>query len=256
MMKSRVRPLFLALTAPFIFSVLPACLSTGVRSSGSDLPQTGTRFSDGQLRVSVKHNCDKRCESFRADFENLSAAPLEILMGQGQLKRGAEAFSLKRLGKEKGNIVVPPRGTVTAELAPYSAATGRRLSYVVPRAVWCSVKMDAACKNTVEVDAHCAGYARGYFTVYKEAQGWVLLTFAYRTGDRVEMLQSPPPETTNFQGPADTPQTNDRAPAFFRDPDDVVFYKIECNDKCKCKGLTRPRTFSDDAFKPVIEPIP
>jgi len=235
---------------------LPACMSTGVRSSGAELPQAGTSFGDGQLKVNINHNCNKRCESFSAKFENLTAAPIEVLVGQSRLRRGAERFVLRRQGKERGNVVVPPRSSVSAEFAPFSSADNRRLSYVVPKAVWCSARIDSACKKTIEADAQCAGYARGYFTVYKEAEGWVILNFSYRNGDRVAMIESPAPDVGNFLGPVEVPKADERAPAFFRDPDDVVFYKMECNEKCRCKNLTKPRSNSEDGLKPVIEPIP
>lgn len=254
---------FLSLMIPVLLLLLPACLSTGVRSSGSDLPQAGTTFGDGQLKVQIDHNCGQRCESFSAKFENLTANPIEILVAQSRLKRGAEKFPLKRQDKDKekdktkgSNVVVPPRSSVTAEFAPFSPATGRRLSYVVPKAVWCSLKVDSECKKTLDADAQCAGYARGYFTVYREAEGWVIVTFSYRTSDRVETIESPAPDASHLRGPAEVPKADDRAPAFFREPNDVVFYKLECNEKCRCKNLTKPRSNSEDGLKPVLEPVP
>ncbi|MFZ9521542.1 MAG: hypothetical protein ACO3A4_13790 [Silvanigrellaceae bacterium] len=255
-MPRNARHSFLALFLPLSAVLLQACLSTGVRSSGSVLPQAGTTFSDGQLKVDIDHNCGRRCESLTAKFENTTASPIEILVGQARLRRGAEKFALKRIDKEKGNIVVAPRTSVSAEFAPFSSANGRRLTYVVPQAVWCSVKMDSECKKTMEADAQCAGYARGYFTVHKEAEGWVILTFGYRIADRTEVLQSPPPDASNFRGPSEVPREDNQAPAFFRDPDDMVFYKMECNNKCKCKNLTKPRSNSEDGLKPFVEDIP
>ncbi|MEY3902959.1 MAG: hypothetical protein RL189_2265 [Pseudomonadota bacterium] len=237
-------------------SCLPACLSSGVRSSGSPLPQAGTSFGDGQLKVEIDHNCGARCESVSAKFENLTATPIEILVNQARLKRGAEKFVLKRQGKERGNVVVPAKSSVSAEFAPFSSANGRRLSYVVPESVWCSVKIDPACRKTLEADAQCAGYARGYFTVYNEAEGWVVLNFTYKIGERTEVVESPAPDSSNLRGPSEVPKADDRAPAFFREPNNIVFYKMECNDKCKCKNLTKPRSNSEDGLKPVIEPIP
>lgn len=241
---------------PCFLVFFQGCLSTGVRSSGSELPQSATTFADGQLKIEIDHNCGKRCESFTAKFENLTASPIEILVNSTRLKRGAEKFVVKRIDKEKGNVVVAPRTSVKAEFAPYSSANGRRLSYVVPKAVWCSMKMDSQCKKTLEADAQCAGYARGYFTVHKEAEGWVLLGFAYRIADRTEVIQSPAPDSSNYRGPVEVPKEDDRAPAFFRDPDDIVFYKMECGENCKCKNLTKPRSNSEDGLKPVVEPIP
>ena len=255
-MKFRVLTFLRAILLICSASLFTACLSTGVRSSGSDLPQAGTSFGDGELKVKIDHNCGKRCESFSAKFENLTESPIEILVGQSRLKRGASKYEVRRLGKERGNILVPPRSSVSAEFAPFSASDKRRMSYVVPKGVWCSVKVDSACKKTLEADAQCAGYARGYFTVYREAEGWVILNFSYRTGGRVAMIESPAPQTENFLGPSETPREDERAPAFFRDPDDLVFYKMECNDKCRCKNLTKPRSNSEDGFKPVVEPLP
>ncbi len=231
------------------------CLSMGVRSAGSELPQAGTQFGDGQLSVSVKHNCSERCETVSAKFENLTASPMEIIVNQSKLKRGAEKFAMKRQGEQTGNLKIPAKGSVSADFAPYSAANGRRLSYIAPKSVWCSMKVDAACKNSSEADANCAGYARSYFDVYTEAGGWIVLSFAYKVGDRQEFVQSPAPETMG-RGPDVVPRENDRAPAFFREPDSVVFYKMECNENCRCTDVTKPRRFSDDKLKPVIEPTP
>jgi hypothetical protein len=96
-MPRNARHSLLALLLPLSALLLPACLSTGVRSSGSALPQAGTTFSDGQLKVDVDHNCGKRCESLTAKFENTTASQIEILVGQARLKRGAEKFALKRI---------------------------------------------------------------------------------------------------------------------------------------------------------------
>ncbi|MBM3382997.1 MAG: hypothetical protein FJY29_11210 [Betaproteobacteria bacterium] len=246
-----VRLAFVATAVP----LFTACLSTGVRSSGSELPQAATAFGDGQLRVSVDHNCKERCETMSVDFENLTTSPMEILVNQARLQRGAEKFALKRQGEQTGNLKIPPKKKASADFAPYSAANGRRLSYVAPEAVWCSLKVSPECKNTAEADALCAGYARSYFDVYTEAGGWILLNFAYNMGGRTEMIQSPAPETLG-RGPDVLPKQDDRAPAFFREPNNVVFYKMECNEKCRCTDLTKPRRFSDDKLKPVIEPIP
>lgn len=255
-MDSRRSALVLKLvTLPLIASALTACLSTGVRSSGSELPQAATTFGDGQLSVEVDHNCGERCETMSVKFNNLSTYPMEILVNQARLKRGAEKFSLKRQGEQKGDLLIPAKGSAKAEFAPYSSANGRRLSYVAPKAVWCSMKVDSACQKPTEAEALCAGYARSYFDVYTEAGGWIVLTFAYKVGDRQELVQSPVPETVG-KGPDVVPRENDRAPAFFRQPDSVVFYKMECNDKCKCTDVSKPRRFSDDKLKPVIEPTP
>ncbi|MEN9530669.1 MAG: hypothetical protein RI932_2542 [Pseudomonadota bacterium] len=240
---------------PSALTLFTACLSTGVRSSGSELPQAGTTFGDGQLRVSVDHNCTERCETMSVEFENLTTSPMEILVNQARFQRGAEKFSLKRQGEQTGNLKIPPKKSASADFAPYSAASGRRLSYVAPKAVWCSMKVSPECKNTAEADALCAGYARSYFDVYTEAGGWILLNFAYTVGGRTEIVQSPAPETMG-RGPDVLPVSNDRAPAFFREPDAVVFYKMECNERCRCTDITKPRRFSDDKLKPVVEPIP
>jgi hypothetical protein len=236
-------------------SLMTGCLSTGVRSAGSALPQAGTQFSDGQLKVTVEHNCSERCESASIQFQNLTAYPIEIQNRRAWLKRGAEKFPLQRLGEQSGNVKVPPKSTVKANFAPFSPATKRRLSYVAPEAVWCSMKVDSACQNTTEASAVCAGYARSYFDVYTEAGGWIVLNFPYKIDDRIETVQSPAPESLG-RGPAVAPKVDDRAPAFFREPDSVVFYKMDCNDKCKCTDVTKPRRFSDDKFKPVLEDIP
>lgn len=255
-MKIQLRTFFKSFLFICSASFFTACMSTGVRSSGSELPQAATSFGDGELKVKIAHNCGSRCESLSAKFENLTDTPIEVLVGQSKLKRGASKYELRRVGKERGNVLVPPRSSVSAEFAPYSTADRRRMSYVVPKAVWCSLKIDPACKKTLEPDAQCAGYARGYFTVYREAEGWVILNFSYRSGGRVAMIESPSPQTENFLGPAETPREDDRAPAFFREPDEMVFYKMECNDKCRCKNLTKPRSNSEDGFKPVVEPLP
>lgn len=234
---------------------LAACQSTGVRSAGSELPQAGTEFGDGQLKVSVDHKCGTRCETLKAKFENLTQYPMEILVGQARLQRGAEKFAMKRQGDQVGNVKIPAKGSASAEFAPYSAANGRRLSYVAPTAVWCSMKVHDSCKKTPEADAMCAGYARSYYDIYTVAGGWITLTFAYKVGDRQEIVQSPLPEVTG-KGPDVVPSENSRAPAFFREPDSVVFYKMECDEKCKCSDLNKPRRFSDDKLKPVVEPTP
>lgn len=239
----------------FFAALTTGCLSTEVRSAGSVLPQAATTFSDGQLRVSVDHNCSERCETASVNFENLTAHPVEVLVRKTWLKRGAEKFPLQRLGEQPGNVKIPPMSSVKTEFAPFSPATKRRLSYVVPEAVWCSMKVDSACKEVTEASALCAGYARSYFDVYTEAGGWIILNFPYKVEDRVEAVQSPAPESLG-KGPAVAPKVTDRAPAFFRQPDSVVFYKLECDEKCKCTDVTKPRRFSDDKFKPVIEEVP
>ncbi|NBO38238.1 hypothetical protein EBU99_06620 [bacterium] len=251
----RLQSQLLAVVLPLSLLHLTGCLSTGVRSSGADLPQAPTAFGDGQLKVQVEHNCGKRCETLTAKFVNLADNPMEILVGQSKLQRGAEKFVLKRQGKDTGNLKIPAKGSASADFAPYSAANGRRLSYVVPSSVWCSMKVDSACKQPSEGEALCAGYARSYYDVYTEAGGWIIVTFAYKVGDRQELVQSPVPEVLG-KGPDVVPRENDRAPAFFRDPDSVVFYKIECNDKCRCVDVNKARRFSDDKLKPVIEPTP
>lgn len=243
------------LTLPWFASGLTACLSSGVRSSGAELPQAGTIFGDGQLNVGVEHNCTERCESMSVKFTNQSNYPMEILVNQARLQRGAEKFTLKRQGEAKGNLTIPPQGTAKAEFAPYSPAHGRRLSYVAPKAVWCSMKVDSACKNPSDAEALCAGYARSYYDVYTEAGGWIVMTFAYKIGDRQEVVQSPVPEALG-KGPDVVPREDDRAPAFFRQPDSVVFYKMECNEQCKCTDVSKPRKFSDDKLKLVVEPTP
>lgn len=255
MVTSRLSPVMPLLQLLGIASMTAGCVSNGVRSAGSVLPQAGSTFSDGQLRVSVEHDCGERCEKASVKFENLTTYPVEVLVRKTWLKRGAEKFPLQRLGEQSGNVKIPPKSSLKAEFAPYSPATKRRLSYVAPEAVWCSMKVDPACKETTEASAVCAGYARSYFDVYTEAGGWIILNFPYKIEDRVETVQSPAPESLG-KGPGVTPKVTDRAPAFFRQPDSVVFYKMECDENCKCTDITKPRRFSDDKFKPVVEDIP
>lgn len=229
---------------------LTGCLSTGVRSTGASLPVDAEAFDDGTLRVSISHQCSgPRCEAIDAKFENLGEDPLTVLPSASRLQRAGQNAVLARQGESKGPLLIPAKGSAKATFVPLSDGGKSPVSYTRPKAVWCSLKTDPACKDTSKAEASCAGFAKYYYDTYMATGGWLTLNFAYETGLRKENLVSPRPGDLKLS-PSVVLEKNSRAPAFFSNPDDVVFYKVACDEKCACKEVTPKRNFFlDDKFR-------
>ena len=251
---SFAKSLATSLAVTLASAVLVGCAGGQVVSSGAVLPQAAQEFSDGQLKVNVRHNCDgSRCTSLTARFENASATPLEIVPSTSRLVRAGQVYVLGRVGDQKGNLVVAARDSVSAEFQPLGEGGKQPMSYVVPKKVYCSMDVDEGCRNSNAGAARCAGFARYYYDTYTSTGGWIALTFAYRTEGRNEFIVSPTPE---FLGsPPPVRLTHDSAaPSFGSEPDDVVFLKMECNAQCRCTEISKARNFFlDDKLLPVFK---
>lgn len=241
---------FRGLLIPVMALSFTACLSTGVRSTGAMLPVDAESFDDGTLRVSISHSCSgPRCDAFDAKFENLGEDPLTVMPSGSRLQRAGQTSVLARAGEDKGPLVIPAKGSAKATFTPMTEGGKAPLSYTRPTAVWCSLKADSACKDTKKAEAACAGFAKYYYDTYMATGGWLTLSFAYETGLRKETLVSPRPGDLKLS-PAVVLEETGRAPAFFSNPDDVVFYKIVCDEKCGCKEESPKRNFFlDDKFR-------
>jgi hypothetical protein len=55
-------------------------------------------------------------------------------------------------------------------------------------------------------------------------------------------LKSPTPVALKIP-PAFVPVENALAPSFSSLPDETVFYKVNCDEKCVCKEVTQKRNF-------------
>lgn len=234
-----------------IFLGASACTTGGVLSSGASLPQAGLNFGNNELGVAVTHDCSGgRCTEIKAHFENKTAAPIELVVAGARLTRAGQGLALSRVGEAKGNVVIPARDSVSLRFQPIAEGGKQAMSYVMPTEVWCSMKVDAQCKSPDQGAAKCAGFARYYFDTYVSTKGWVSLTFPYKADGRSDALTSPAPE---FMGNAPVVKVveDGKAPRFGADPDDIVFHRISCDEKCRCTDVTRPRNyFLDDKFKP------
>jgi hypothetical protein len=227
----------------FCFGLATGCAGSGVRSTGASLPVDAENFDDGTLRVSLSHSCPGvRCDSVKVSFENLGEDPLTVNPKGSRLLRAGQGAVLQRSGEAKGPLVIPAKASVSESFVPTSEDGKTRLSYTRPKAVWCSLKSDTGCKDVSKAEAACAGFARYYYETYMSTGGWLSFSFAYETGLRKETLVSPSPRALAIP-PAVVLEEDSRAPWFVSNPDDVVFYKIACDEKCSCKEVTPRRNF-------------
>ena len=236
-------PVLALCIALWVAHFLGACSGGGVRSTGASLPIDAETFEDGTLRATVSHSCSGvRCDSIDVKFENLSEESLTVNPAGSRLLRAGQGAVLARTGEKKGPFVIAPKDSAKVTLVPRSEGGKQAMSYTRPKAVWCSLKADPACNNLSKTEAACAGFARYYYETYMSTEGWLTLSFAYETGLRKETLASPKPQAAGI-APAVLLEENSRAPSFFSQPDDVVFYKLTCDEKCACKEAAPKRNF-------------
>lgn len=253
-MLQTLNPILRSLAVMVPLTLATGCLSSGVRSTGATLPQTNDTFDDGELKVKVKHDCSgARCTALSAEFENLGEGKIEIVPSASKVARAGESFPLRRKGEEKGNIVIGPKGKADGEFEPVSKE-GKPLSYVRAQQVWCSLKVDTQCKDPSKGEAMCAGFARYYHQSYISAGGWITVEFGYKNyQNKLVKLSTTAPA---FFGDAPSVQLtkNSDAPSWISSSDEVVFHKVECNDKCVCSDVGGRRNFfTDDKFLPVAQ---
>lgn len=218
------------------------CAGT-VRSTGAVLPVDAEEFSDGTLKVSLSYNCSGvRCDSVDTRFENLSDSPVTIRPADSRLTRAGQAALLARTGESRGPFTLAPGGSLKETWRPMAIGGSTPMSFTRPKAVWCSIKAPSSCTRTAKADAACAGFARYYYETYNSTGGWLTFSFAYESSLKKDRLVSPTPQSANISPPVLLEKTS-RAPSFLSDPDDVVFYKISCDDKCDCKEASPRRNF-------------
>jgi len=227
----------------FLLFLLGACSGGGVRSTGASLPVDAESFDDGTLKATVSHTCPGvRCDSIDVKFENLGEDPLTVNPDGSRLTRAGQGAVLARTGEQKGPLVIAPKDSTKVTFVPMSEGGKQAMSYTRPKGVWCSLKADSACKNLAKAEAACAGFARYYYETYMSTEGWLTLSFAYESGIRKETLASPKPQAAGI-APAVLLEESPRAPSFFSQPDDIVFYKLTCDEKCACKEAAPKRNF-------------
>jgi hypothetical protein len=235
-------------------SGLTACLSSGVRSTGASLPVDAEVLDDGVLKATVSHSCSGvRCNAIEVTFENKGDDPLTVSPTGSRIRRAGENAILVRTGEGKKPLTIAPKQSVSARFVPMSEGGKSVMTYTRPKAVWCSLKANSACKNIAKAEASCAGFARYYYDTYMSTEGWLTLAFAYEAGIRKETLESLKPQAAGV-APAATLREEKRAPAFSSQPDDIVFYKLECDAKCNCKEAAPKRNFFlDDKMRSELK---
>lgn len=228
-----------------------ACLSSGNLSTGAALPQTNAEFDDGELKATVKHHCSGgRCKSFSVEFENLSAAPVQILPTSSKITRAGESFAIAFEDKQENAVVVEPKSSKSVEFVAVGKDNVPH-SYVKATEVWCTLKVDSQCKDSSRGEALCAGFARYYHQSYVNAGGWLSLEIAYKNSqNRVSKISTTPPQFFG-DSPSFQLSVNDKAPGLFTSGD-VVVHRVTCDADCKCSEPEKRRNFfTDDKFAPI-----
>lgn len=238
--------------ALFFTSLFTGCMSSGVRSSGAMLPQSPEVTADTFLKMSVQHDCSKGwCDGFQVRLENLTDAPIDILPHQSKILRAAQNFPIGVEGEDpKKEFTVPALGQLKLKMFAFDPTVGSQpLQYPKPEQVWCSLKVDSACRNPSQGEAMCAGFARAYYESYLSADGWITVKMAYRSSKTVAYLSTDKP-TIIGEKPAAQVAENSNAPWWHGSGSESVFQKVECDEKCRCNVLTPRRNFFlDDKFK-------
>jgi hypothetical protein len=236
---------------------LVGCLSSGVRSTGAVLPQTASEFGGNSIRISVSHSCSgTRCEKFSVDFENLNPEPMEIDVSKSELMRaGVKVPLVVKSEPTKTVLVIPPKSSLSETFLPVDKATRQPLSYVMPESVWCSLKVDSECKNPAEGEAKCSGLAKYYHRSYVSTQAWITPSFMVNSKEWVRP-EAYYPNAPDFipKEPAVALVEESDAPGWYFGGGSSVFYKVECDAKCRCREVSKPRSIqTDDRFLPVTK---
>ena len=229
------------------------CASGTVRSSGATLPRVAEEFDDGTLKAKIEHNCpSSRCKSVSVKFTNMSKSKVTVGLAGASMMRAGQKVALSILDEKekKEAVIVEPGASLSLDLRPVSGKGNQGMSYTRPSSVWCSLEKHPQCQDVGKADAACAGFARYYYDTYTSTGGWISFLFPYSLDGRNETLASPAPRVVKMP-PNPVLAENEAAPAFSRNPDEVVFYKVSCDAKCACKELTTKRNFFlDDKIRP------
>lgn len=266
-------PSFLSVGALLIFVLaLAACLSSGqVRSAGAVLPQSPDVFDDSVIKGTLAHDCsDGWCKGFEVTLENLSESSVEIILASSRISRAGKAFPLALDGPKEGPkdggpegvIVIGPRQKKELKLRAFDPSLGssdlvdrdgnarQPLSYPRPTHVWCSLKVDKACRNPSKGEALCAGLARTYYEEHTKAAGWISVKFAYKpAGGKMVAVTTERPQ---FLGdpPSVKLEEKSAAPRWSSDTQEKVVQRVECDERCSCSQVGEKRNFFlDDVFK-------
>ena len=219
------------------------CLSSGVKSSGAALPVDAAIFDDGVLKVELDYKCDDgRCRAVKAEFFNVSQDPVTLIPLKASLVRAGQRADLKPLDPEIKKITLQPKESAKVSFGVFGEGTSQKMSYVRPEGVWCSLKIDDQCKNVKKAEAACAGFSRYYYDTYMSTGGWLSFSFPYERGGKGDVLKSPAPQLLKIPPPF-VPEETAQAPSFLTTPDNMVMYKVKCDDKCVCKEVTKKRNF-------------
>jgi hypothetical protein len=238
------------------FVGLVGCLSAGVRSTGTLLPQTPDEISNDAVSVKISYDCSgDRCSGITARFENRLSERIEIPAVGIKLQRaGAELLLIEDEELPAKFFSIPPRDTLKVDFVAKAPKSLRPMTFVRPKEVWCLLKQDSQCTNAAEGEAQCAAAARSYYRQHIDLQGWVSLVFPVKAASwkQHEVLVSPAPA---FMGvlPATELTEREDAPRWIG-PNyrDMVFIRYECDAQCACLPLETPRDFmKNDKFLPV-----
>jgi hypothetical protein len=253
------RPVFQTLVfAAFLSlsSLGAGCVSTGIRSTGANLPQAAEEFSTEAVRVEIEHNCSGgRCTGFDATFENLLDEVVEVAIPSSKITRAGESLQLLHNEKVPQKILtIPPKQKLDASFFVVAPSQTNQMTYAKPTSVWCSLKVDSACTNPSQGEAECAAAARAYFQQYTDLKGWIETSFAIKAKSwkKPEMVASTAPQffpnKPNVELSADAP-----SPWWYGlNSQHTVFYRYACDAACNCSPLEKPRDFvRDDKFLPV-----
>jgi hypothetical protein len=250
--------------------VLAGCLTTAARSTGAVLPQASEKITTDIVVVDFDHNCsDGRCSGLDATFLNLLDEELEVRVADSKITRAGESLALVHDEKiPKQVISVPPRGKVSASFlavssakvvsasTPKGSAHGKQIqmTYVRPKEVWCSLKVDSACSNSSAGEAECAAAARTYYQQYVDLKGWIDVSFAVKpkSAKKFETVRNEVPRFMGVKPPVELAAEGDSPFWYGLNSQHTVFYRFVCDEKCACSSLEAARDFVvDDKFLPV-----
>jgi hypothetical protein len=249
---------------------LSGCLSTGVRSTGAVLPQASETISTDWAVIEFSHNCSGgRCTGLDVTFQNLLDEVLEVRVPESKMTRAGESLSLVHDEKvPKSLISIPPKEKISASFitvdpvgktgvtAPGNISIAKKfpMTYVRPKEVWCSLKVDSACTSPNVGEADCAAVARTYYQQYVDLKGWIEVSFAVKpkSANKFEVVRNQAPQFMGIKPPVELSVEGSSPFWYGLNSQHTVFSRYSCNDKCACSPLEATRDFvTDDKFLPV-----
>jgi hypothetical protein len=232
------------------------CLSSGERSTGTQLPQASEELSNDAVSAKVSHNCSGgRCSGITVRFQNRLDEPVEILATESKIARAGVELTLVTDEEIPARVLqIPPKESLKATFVPVSGKGAQRMTYAKPEEVWCSLKSDSKCTDASKGEAQCAAAARAYYRQYVDLRGWLVASFSVKANSwkKAEPLISTVPSFMGALPPNQLAQVSDAPNWFLPNFKDVVFFRYECDDQCHCASIDAPRDFlGTDKFLPV-----